>query len=151
MSNEFTEDPMQAPTADAADNAAAVVAGTAMDSETAASVHPVSPTPLGAIAKSKALVEAKPKSKASLRSMVDVPITLVMEVGRTNISVAQLMELVEGSIIDLRKVSVDSIEVRMNEKIIAQAEAISLQQRYGIRFTSLEKMATGEEEQTEGV
>ena len=103
-------------------------------------VQMVSPSPLGAIAKSKALVEARPKTKASLMSMIDVPVTLVMEVGRTEISVEELMELVEGSIIDLRKVSVDSIEVRMNEKIIAQAEAIALQQRYGIRFTTLEKM-----------
>lgn len=151
MNNEFTDDPMQATAAETPESAATVVAGTAMDPNMAATVHPVSPTPLGAIAKSKALVEAKPKTKASLRSMVDVPVTLVMEVGRTNISVAQLMELVEGSIVDLRKVSVDSIEVRMNEKIIAQAEAISLQQRYGIRFTTLEKMSAADQEQGDDV
>ena len=129
----------------------AMVAGTELNPEMAGAVHMVPPSPLGAIEKSKALVETRPKGKISLMTMVDVPVTLVMEVGRTEISVEQLMELVEGSIIDLRKVSVDSIEVRMNEKIIAQGEAIALQGRYGIRFTALERLARDDGEATDGI
>lgn len=115
-------------------------------SKVADNVQMVSPSPLGAIERSKALIAQNNNKRKNLMSMMDVPVELVMEVGRTQISVEQLMELVEGSIIDLRKVSVDSIEVRMNQNIIAQAEAIALQGRYGVRFTSLEKMANGEEE-----
>ncbi len=138
--------PQVPPVGDLGDGSPAMVSGTEISPEMADAIHMVSPSPLGAIEKSKALVQPRQKTRSSLMAMVDVPVTLVMEVGRTDISVEQLMELVEGSIIDLRKVSVDSIEVRMNEKIIAQGEAIALQNRYGIRFTTLERMSTGEEE-----
>ncbi|PCJ26681.1 MAG: hypothetical protein COA96_05015 [SAR86 cluster bacterium] len=102
---------------------------------------------LGDITRSKSLIPAPKQENKSLAMMMDVPITLVLEVGRTNISIAQLMELRAGSFIDLRNVSVDSIDVRVNEKVIAQAEAISLQQRYGIRFGEIElPHNSGEEE-----
>lgn len=152
MTDETIQEQVQPATTidNSVENGPAVVSGTAIDPQQADTIHAISPSPLGAIEKSKALVEPRARNKTSLMAMVDVPVTLVMEVGRTDISVEQLMELVEGSIVDLRKVSVDSIEVRMNEKIIAQAEAISLQNRYGVRITSLEKMATTEEEVRDG-
>ena len=67
-------------------------------------------------------------------AMLDVPMNLVFEVGRTDITIKQLMELNKGSFIELRQVSVDTIEVRLNDKLYAFAETIALQQRYGIRF-----------------
>lgn len=73
-----------------------------------------------------------------LEAMLDVPITLVFEVGRTKISIKQLMEMCEGSYVELRNVSVDSIDIRVNDKVIAQAETIALPQRYGIRFGEVE-------------
>ena len=81
-----------------------------------------------------------------LEAMMDVPITLTFEVGRTNISIKQLMELGKGSYVELRNVSVDSIDVRVNEQIIAQAETIALPQRFGIRFGEVEMIRNVEEE-----
>lgn len=72
-----------------------------------------------------------------LEVMFDVPITLVFEVGRTKINIKQLMELKEDSFIELNQVSVDVIDVRINEKLIANAETIALQNRYGIRMGEL--------------
>lgn len=131
----------------AAQGQAQVATEPVLPAQTADNVQMVAPSPLGAIEKSKALISPSSQKRKNLLSMIDVPVELVMEVGRTHISVEQLMELVEGSIINLRKVSVDSIEVRMNERVIAQAEAIALQGRYGVRFTSLEKMPSNEEEE----
>jgi flagellar motor switch protein FliN/FliY len=136
----------EAPTAQANPEAEAEAV---VPAQTAENIQMVSPSPLGAIEKSKALISQTSHKRKNLMPMMDVPIELVMEVGRTHISVEQLMELVEGSIINLRKVSVDSIEVRMNERVIAQAEAIALQGRYGVRFTSLEKMPVNEEEESD--
>lgn len=88
-----------------------------------------------------------PMSGASLplEVMFDIPITLIFEVGRTNISIKQLMELAKGSYVELRNVSVDSIDVRVNEQTIAQAETIAMPQRYGIRFGEVEMIQDIEE------
>lgn len=88
---------------------------------------------------------ARHMGKLPLEVMLDVPITLVFEVGRTDITIKQLMELCEGSFIPLRNISVDSVDVRVNDEVIAGAQAINLQQMYGIRFGEVE-MITGLEE-----
>jgi flagellar motor switch/type III secretory pathway protein FliN len=91
----------------------------------------------GAISNSKSLVPALAPAALTLNSMLDVPISIVFEVGRTKISIARLMELRQGSFISLRNVSIDVIDVRVDEKIVAEAEAISLQQRYGVRISEI--------------
>ncbi len=99
----------------------------------------------GAISNSKAIVPAVVPKALTLSSMLDVPITLVFEVGRTKISIAHLMELREGSFIDLRNVSVDVIDVRIDDTIVAEAEAISLQQRYGVRISEITRIPRDED------
>ena len=99
----------------------------------------------GSISNSKALVPTIPPSALTLNSMLDVPISIVFEVGRTTISIAHLMELRQGSFIDLRNVSVDVIDVLVDEKIVAEAEAISLQQRYGVRISEIIRLPSSEE------
>ena len=75
-----------------------------------------------------------------LEVMLDVPITVVFEVGRAEITIKELMELKQGSMIDIGKVAVDSIDIRINDSIIAYGETIALQQRYGVRFADLEML-----------
>lgn len=83
----------------------------------------------------------------TIESMGDVPVTLTFEVGRTHITIKQLMELNKGSFVELRHISVDTIDVRVCEKIIATAEAIGLQNWYGMRMGEIEIPATMELEQ----
>ncbi|GJM11624.1 MAG: flagellar motor switch protein [Pseudohongiella sp.] len=100
---------------------------------------------LGSTSNSKAMVPAHSPIANSLSSMLDVPIPVVFEVGRTKISIAHLMELRQGSFIDLRNVSVDVIDVLVDEKIVAEAEAISLQQRYGVRISEITRIPSSED------
>jgi flagellar motor switch protein FliN len=79
-----------------------------------------------------------PANGYGLEHFIDVPITLIFEVGRTEITIGQLLEMDKGSFIDLRQVSVDIIDIRANERIIAFGETIALKKRYGIRFGELE-------------
>jgi len=76
--------------------------------------------------------------QTTIESMGDVPVTLTFEVGRTSITIKQLMELTRGSFVELRHISVDTIDVRCSGQIIAMAEAIGLQQWYGIRMGEIE-------------
>lgn len=76
--------------------------------------------------------------RKSLEFLYDIPMQLVFEVGRIDITVKELMELNEGAMIDLRQVSVDSIDIRINGKVLGFGEAIGLQQSFGIRFGELD-------------
>jgi len=84
------------------------------------------------------------RGRIPLEVILDVPVTIVFEVGRTNITIKQLMELCEGAFVELRHVSVDSIDVWINDKIIAQGEAIALQQRYGVRIGEVDMIPIAE-------
>lgn len=86
------------------------------------------------------------RTRIPLEAMHDVPVTLVFEVGRTDITIKQLMELREGSFVELRHVAVDTIDVWVNDKIIAEGEAIALQQRYGIRFGEVKLISIAEKD-----
>lgn len=102
--------------------------------------EPVMPMPLSNITINKTEVKrvANPLlaqgGTLPFSAMLDVPIELVFEVGRTNITIRQLMEMTQGSFVELRQVSVDTIDVRINDKLFAFGETIALQQHYGIRF-----------------
>jgi flagellar motor switch protein FliN/FliY len=101
---------------------------------------PVMPMPLSNIQMNKADVKraANPMlvqgGTLPFSAMLDVPIEMVFEVGRTNISIKQLMEMTQGSFVELRQVSVDVIDIRINDRLFAFGETIALQQHYGIRF-----------------
>jgi flagellar motor switch protein FliN/FliY len=103
----------------------------------------VVPVPLGSIKKSDLPVTNTramplPQNGYGLEHFIDVPITLIFEVGRTEITIGQLLEMDKGSFVDLRQVSVDIIDIRANDRIIAFGESIALKKRYGIRFGELE-------------
>ncbi len=80
-----------------------------------------------------------------LEFLFDVPISLVFEVGRIEITIKQLLELNKGSYIELRNVSVDVIDIRINDKLMGYGETLALQQRYGIRFNELEEFTSVED------
>ena len=73
-----------------------------------------------------------------LEAMLDVPVTLVFEVCRIGIDVQQLLALTTGSHLELRQVSVDTIDIRLNDTLIAYGETIAIKQRYGVRWGELE-------------
>jgi len=108
------------------------------------SVLPMSLNSLDHVVQSKAVAPRRIGAALPFEMMLDVPITLVFEVGRTDITIKQLMELCEGSYIELRHISVDSIDVRINENIIAEGETIALQQRYGVRFGEVAMLSNSE-------
>ncbi len=116
-----------------------------------AAAKTVVPAPLGSIRKNdlpatNTRPPALPQNGYGLEHFIDVPMTLIFEVGRTEITIGQLLELDKGSFVDLRQVSVDIIDIRANERIIAFGETIALKKRYGIRFGELETVFGLEED-----
>lgn len=130
-------------------NAETAVNETAYVSTADKSVQPLQLSSLDSASASTAIarVPASNPARRPLEKMLDVPIPMVFEVGRTDITIKQLMELREGSFVEMRNVAVDLVDVRVNDKVIAHAEAIGLKKRYAIRFGELTSLSkTGDED-----
>jgi flagellar motor switch protein FliN/FliY len=75
--------------------------------------------------------------RGSLELMSDVPVTLVFEVARVEISIRQLLELKQGSLLELAVSGLDSIKIMVDGTPIALGDITIEQRRYGVRVGEL--------------
>ena len=59
-----------------------------------------------------------------------------VELGRTKSSIREVMEMTQGSIVELDKIAGEQVEVYVNEKLIAKGEVIVIEDKFGVRITS---------------
>jgi flagellar motor switch protein FliN/FliY len=83
------------------------------------------------------LDESKPISDPKLDVILDIPVTLSMEVGNTDISIRNLLQLSQGSVVELDRVAGEPLDVMINGTLIAHGEVVVVNDRYGIRLTDV--------------
>ena len=115
--------------------------GETVEGEATRSVRPLALGELSESLGAKRIPSLGVAGAAELSGLGEIPIELILEVGRTDISIKELMELKEGSYVSLKNVAVDTIDVRVGEEMIAQGEAISLQHRFAIRIRDVQLQA----------
>ena len=76
-------------------------------------------------------------SEGSLEFVLDIPLKVSVELGRTRILVQDLLKLHKGSVIELSKLAGDPLEILVNEKIVAKGEVIVINEKFGIRLTDI--------------
>jgi flagellar motor switch protein FliN/FliY len=81
--------------------------------------------------------ESKPISDPKLDVIMDIPVTLSMEVGNTDISIRNLLQLSQGSVVELDRVAGEPLDVMVNGTLIAHGEVVVVNDRYGIRLTDV--------------
>ncbi len=81
-------------------------------------------------------VPAKRAIKKNLDIMQDVSMHISVELGRTKSSIREVMEMTQGSIVELDKIAGEQVEVYVNEKLIAKGEVIVIEDKFGVRITS---------------
>ncbi|NVK42667.1 MAG: flagellar motor switch protein FliN [Oceanospirillaceae bacterium] len=95
----------------------------------------------GAGAKAVELDELKdesiPVTDPKLDVILDIPVTLSMEVGNTEIAIRNLLQLSQGSVIELGRVAGEPLDVKVNGTLIAHGEVVVVNDRYGIRLTDV--------------
>ena len=74
---------------------------------------------------------------ASLDGILDIPVTISMEVGRSNITIRNLLQLNQGSVIELDRVAGESLDVLVNGTLIAHGEVVVVNDKFGIRLTDV--------------
>jgi flagellar motor switch protein FliN/FliY len=73
----------------------------------------------------------------SLEMILDVPVTLAMEVGRTRISIRNLLQLNQGSVVELDRTTGEPLDVYVNGTLIAHGEVVVVNDKFGIRLTDV--------------
>ena len=73
----------------------------------------------------------------NLDLILDVPVTIAMEIGRTNISIRNLLKLSQGSVIELDRMAGEPMDVLVNGTLIAHGEVVVVNEKFGIRLTDV--------------
>ncbi|GHC26130.1 flagellar motor switch protein FliN [Aidingimonas halophila] len=72
-----------------------------------------------------------------LEMIMDIPVKLTVELGRTRITIKQLLELAQGSVIELDGLAGEPMDILINGYLIAQGEVVVVDDKYGIRITEI--------------
>lgn len=78
-----------------------------------------------------------PGGESSLDAVLDVPVMLSMEIGRTKISIRNLLQLNQGSVVELDRLAGEPLDVLVNGTLIAHGEVVVVNDKYGIRLTDV--------------
>lgn len=84
------------------------------------------------------LAHSDPAGKFNdLDLIMDIPVKLSVELGRTRITIKQLLELAQGSVVELDGLAGEPMDILINGYLIAQGEVVVLDDKYGIRITEI--------------
>lgn len=73
----------------------------------------------------------------NLEMILDIPVTISLEIGRTKISIRNLMQLNQGSVVELDRLAGESLDVLVNGMLIAHGEVVMVNEKYGIRLVDV--------------
>ena len=73
----------------------------------------------------------------NLEVILDVPVTLSMEVGRTRIPIRNLLQLNQGSVVELDRAAGEPLDVFVNGTLVAHGEVVVVNEKFGIRLTDV--------------
>lgn len=76
-------------------------------------------------------------SEINLDVILDVPVTVSMEVGSTKISIRNLLQLNQGSVIELDRLAGEPMDVLVNKTLIARGEVVVVNDKFGLRLTDI--------------
>jgi len=81
--------------------------------------------------------DALPGSDVNLDVVLDIPVNISMEIGRTKISIRNLLQLNQGSVVELDRLAGEPMDVLVNGTLIARGEVVVVNEKFGIRLTDI--------------
>ena len=76
-------------------------------------------------------------SNNNLDLILDIPLRVTVELGRTRMVVSELLNLGQGSVIELNKLAGEPMEILVNDKLVARGEAVVVNEKFGVRLTDI--------------
>lgn len=77
------------------------------------------------------------ESNANLALVMDVSLSLTVELGKTSLPIKDVLELTRGSVIELQRVAGEAVDLMANGKLIAKGEVVVIEDNFGLRITSI--------------
>jgi flagellar motor switch protein FliN/FliY len=69
--------------------------------------------------------------------LLDIPLEITVELGKTRITIGDLLKLSQGSVVELNKLTEEPLEIFVNKKLMAQGEVVVVNEKFGIRLTNI--------------
>ena len=88
-------------------------------------------------------IEAEEKAASDLAPVFDVPVNISAVLGRTSLSVAQLLKLSQGSVLELDRKVGEAIDIYVNNRLVARGEVVIVDDRLGVTMTEIIKDGDG--------
>ncbi|WP_374401403.1 flagellar motor switch protein FliN [Niveibacterium sp.] len=79
----------------------------------------------------------KPTSMNDFDMILDIPVQITVELGRTKLSIRNLLQLAHGSVVELDALAGEPMDVLVNGTLIAQGEVVVVNDKFGIRLTDI--------------
>lgn len=107
-------------------------AGTPMESSTPADALGAQSVPLDPLQNT-----STSKEDLNLDVILDIPVTISMEIGSTKINIRNLLQLNQGSVVELDRMAGEPLDVVVNGTLIAHGEVVVVNEKFGIRLTDI--------------
>lgn len=78
-----------------------------------------------------------PEESNNLNLLLDIPLEVTVELGRTKRSVQEILEMSSGSIIELDKLAGEPVDILVNNRYIAKGEVVVIDENFGVRITDI--------------
>jgi flagellar motor switch protein FliN/FliY len=77
------------------------------------------------------------QEKRNLDLILDIPLNLTVELGRTKLLVKDLLQLNQGAVVELGKLAGELLDVFVNSKLVARGEAVVVNEKFGVRLVDI--------------
>jgi flagellar motor switch protein FliN/FliY len=81
--------------------------------------------------------EPQAGTEVNVEALLDIPVTMTLEVGRSRVSIRNLLQLNQGSVIELERASGEPLDVFVNGTLVAHGEVVVVNEKFGIRLTDV--------------
>jgi len=83
------------------------------------------------------LNQKQAEESKGLDFLLDVPLEITVELGRTTIQIGELLKLGQGSVVELEKLTSEPVEIYVNQKLMAEGEVVVVNEKFGVRLTNI--------------
>ena len=89
------------------------------------------------VAEEEASGKADEVKEANLDLILDIPLSVTVELGRSKMLINDLLQLGQGSVVELTKLVGEPLEVLVNDKLVARGEVVVVNEKFGVRLTDI--------------
>lgn len=95
------------------------------------------PTEVASVSFSELQSNAAPKANMDIDFILDIPLTLTVELGRSKMLISELLQLGQGSVLELSKLAGEPMDIFINQRLIARGEVVVVNEKFGVRLTDI--------------